>query len=152
MKPIAIKATAQKGSIITFNCQVFKALNNRDKSQSRKSFPAKLFFDTGASNGTISKQLVTALGLKPLDRRVTIVTATGRQENTPIYLVDILIDNILPITAYPVFEGFDHKGAVEITVGMSGIMLGDFAITNLGMISIATFRMPSISTIDFTKN
>lgn len=107
-------------------------------------------WDTGASNSVLTKSVARFMGLHPIDR-VPVQHAGGSTfEN--VYLVDIHLPNQITIPSVRVTECADNQGHFGIIVGMDIIGNGDFSITNFGGITVFTFRLPSVQSIDFVKD
>lgn len=119
----------------------------RNASSTGKIFHA--IWDTGATNTSITKNVIDKLGLEPVGKTVTN-TANGKRECF-IYFVSIVLPNNLGIPKHPVF-GMDSIGGHDVLIGMDIIGLGDFAVTNYGGKTVFSYRYPSLATIDFVKD
>ena len=104
-------------------------------------------WDTGATNSVITKDVVNALGLKPV-MKTTAATPAGTYD-AYCYYIDLYLPNHVVITGLLVMEG--SPMGCDILVGMDVISKGDFAVTHSGK-TVFSFRMPSCTTIDFNKH
>jgi len=103
-------------------------------------------WDTGATNTMITKSVVMALGLHPIDIQ-KVLTAAGEHDANR-YLIDIFLPSRVVIEDVSVLECILTPGS-DILIGMDIISLGDFAITNAKGKTTMSFRTPSIKEIDF---
>lgn len=95
-------------------------------------------WDTGAYNSVVSRQIVDALGLLPIDHRPAC-GVNGRYD-TPVYVIDLLLPNKMKIQGVRV-----SLGAMEVAdmlIGMDVISMGDFKLINDGKTSFS-IRTPS---------
>ncbi len=115
-----------------------------------KLVPAKALWDTGASNSSITKQKADEIGLVPIGK-VEVHHAGGKSLQN-VYLLNIYLPNRFSIATVRVTECSSVAGGFDFIVGMEIIILGDFAITNVGGKTTVTFRMPSTKTIDFVQD
>ena len=105
-------------------------------------------WDTGATHTVITQKVVDECELKPIGM-AKVHTANG-ERNCHVYLVSIHLPNDVGITSLRVTEGV-LSGDAEVLVGMDIINLGDFAITNKDGKTTFSFRIPSMTVIDFVK-
>jgi hypothetical protein len=106
-------------------------------------------WDTGATNSVINSKVVQAIGLKP-SGKVEVHTAGGNAiQNT--YLVNMRLPSSVGFSLIRVTEG-NLEGPQDVLIGMDIIGMGDFAITNHQGNACMTFRVPSMSTLDFTAS
>lgn len=108
---------------------------------------ARGLWDTGATNSVITKSVASRLGLRPTS--ISRMTHAGGVSDVNAYIVNLYLPNRLMIHTVHVLEMADTDG-FDILIGMDVIVLGDFAITNVGNVSTFSFRYPSIATIDYT--
>ena len=83
-------------------------------------------WDTGAYSSVVSRQIVDALGLLPIDHKPAC-GVNGRYDS-PVYVVDILLPNRMKIQGVRV-----SLGAMEVAdmlIGMDLISMGDFKLIN----------------------
>ena len=114
-----------------------------------KSKLINAIWDTGATCSAITKKVANDLGLIPVSKAI-VSTANGSIERN-VYLVDALLPNKVNVQGLRVTECSDLMGGFDILIGMDVISLGDFAITNNLGSTLMSFRIPSVSSIDFVK-
>lgn len=103
-------------------------------------------WDTGASFSCINQRIVDDLKLSLIGKK-QISTANGAREvNT--YVVNIGLPNNV-IVQNVIVACADLGSNIDLLIGMDIISLGDFAITNVNGKTTFSFRLPSISIIDF---
>ena len=106
-------------------------------------------WDTGATGTVITQKVVNDLGLKQVG--VTqLTTVGGEKDDAPLYLIAIFLPNLVYLSELMVVQA-SVTGNAEVLVGMDIIGRGDFAVTNRGMETVFSFRMPSLERIDFTS-
>ena len=105
-------------------------------------------WDTGATGSVITQRVANECGLKPIGMTRTY-TANGIK-NCSVYLVSIFLPNKIVAPVVKVTEGILSDDE-DVLIGMDIISQGDFAITNLNGKTIFSFRMPSLTTIDFVE-
>lgn len=115
-------------------------------NQPPKPYQTSALWDTGASHCSITQSLAENLGLHAIDK-VAVEHAKGRSfEN--VYLAILQVTN-----KYYMEVEFTECQSIsnnfEIIVGMDVITQGDFAITNKDGKTSFSFRLPSLTTIDF---
>lgn len=106
-------------------------------------------WDTGATHSAISNRIVNDLGITAINMRD--VRVADRVVRRLVYLVDFH----LPLMSKSVF-GLDVTECdlgqdADALIGMDVITRGDFVITNEGGKTTMSFRMPSLSRIDYVK-
>lgn len=104
-------------------------------------------WDTGASKSAVSLKVVKELGLLSVGEE-TISTSNGVNTFNN-YLIDVTLPNNIKITNVFV-TGSDFED-VDMLIGMDIISLGDFSITNVNNATTFTFRIPSVTEIDYVK-
>lgn len=105
-------------------------------------------WDTGATNSVITNKVVSSLGLKPVSLGKAY---TPQGEYTAYkYYIDLTLPNGVTINKLIVMEGTPF--GCDILIGMDVIGRGDFAVSNHQGITSFSFRMPSLSKIDFVNN
>jgi len=113
----------------------------------------KAIWDTGATNSCITQKAAQEIGLIATGM-IKMGTAGGSRE-CPTYYVDLFLPNLVRIPSITVNEvsdlTHDQNDRIEVLIGMDVIMHGDCAITNKGGKTVFTFRIPSITSIDFVK-
>lgn len=117
-----------------------------DKGES-KEFPALI--DTGATHTCVSAELATELGLIAVG--VTDTETAGGTNQVAIYVVDISMwDERVRFPKHKVFTAnLTKQPEVEMLIGMDILLAGDFALTNQNGQTTMTFRIPSMTRIDF---
>ena len=113
-----------------------------------KIFKYYAIWDTGATSSVITKKVVDECELKPISR-VKVNTVSGEDESL-VYLVSLFLPNKIVIPQLSVIEGV-ISGDSNALIGMDVITKGDLAITNKDGKTIFSFRIPSITNIDFVK-
>ena len=113
----------------------------------------KAIWDTGATNSCITQKAAQEIGLIPTGM-INISTAGGTRE-CPTYYVDLFLPNRVRIPSVTVNEvselTHDQNDRVEVLLGMDVFKYGDCAITNKNGDTVFSFRIPSVTTIDFVK-
>lgn len=111
-------------------------------------FKTKALWDTGATNSVITAGTATTLALKPISKAK--VFHAGGESMVNVYLINVYLPNNLIIPNVRVSECADNAGNFGVIIGMD-IISGDFTITNVGDQTTFSFRLPSVSTIDYVK-
>ena len=128
-------------------CAAFDpATTPHDKRPQFTSFTA--IWDTGATGCVVTQKVVDTCGLKPFTVR-NVKGAYGGVEVRNAYLVNFGLPNKIAIPNVEVVLG-DPAGT-DILIGMNIITLGDFAVTNKGGVTVFSFRIPSVSVIDYVE-
>ena len=104
-------------------------------------------WDTGATSSVINKEVILALGLRPIDKQ-KIYTANG-ERIADVYLVNIHLANGVIFPGLRVSDG-DILGS-SVLIGMDIIGRGDFAVTNHQGKTCMSFQVPSSRRIDFVR-
>ncbi len=104
-------------------------------------------WDTGATGSVINQEVISVLGLQPIDKQ-KIYTANG-ERIAGVYLVNIHLSNGVIFSGLRVTDG-DILGS-SILIGMDIIGRGDFAVTNHQGKTCMSFQVPSSRRIDFVK-
>jgi predicted aspartyl protease len=105
-------------------------------------------WDTGATDSVISKKVVDRCGLQPI-AMTRVYTASG-EENCYVYLVSIRLPNKVGFSNVKVTEG--KIAGADLLIGMDLIGIGDFAVTNFENKTVFSYRIPSVSRIDFVED
>jgi len=114
-------------------------------------YPRELraIWDTGATETTITEDLAQKLGLCAINK-VMVGGVTGSALcNT--YLIALALPNGILIPEIEVADCMGNIGC-DILIGMDVIGMGDFAVCNFGGNTTFTFRVPSVSVVDFTRD
>ena len=107
----------------------------------------KAIWDTGATGSVITKKVISALGLKPIDK-VLMQTANG-EHLADVYLVNNYFPNNVGFSGVRVSDG--QILGTDVLVGMDIIGSGDFAVTHSDGRTCMSFQIPSHRRIDFVK-
>lgn len=136
-----------RASVIVSDIEICEAFDPRQSGPHAEMKKFQCIWDTGATNSVINAKVVQALGLKP-SGKVEVHTAGGNHiQNT--YFVNIRLPNSAGFPLVRVTEA-NLEGRQDVLIGMDIIGMGDFAITNHQGKTCMTFRVPSITTLDFT--
>ena len=106
-------------------------------------------WDTGASRSLIRPEIAAKLNLKPISKTF-IDTPSDKNVPSNIYLINVYLPNRVKITEIRALEGTPNS--CDMLIGMDVITMGDLAVTNHGGKTTFSFRMPSMTEIDFTKH
>jgi predicted aspartyl protease len=104
-------------------------------------------WDTGATGSVITDKVVTDLGLAPSGK--TVVKTANGERLSDVYLVDIGLPNGVRAQDIKVTDAVLSES--DVLIGMDIIGSGDFSITNVGGITVMSFRYPSIKEIDYVE-
>ena len=132
-------------NVVLSDCEIGPASGTPGESH---TFTA--IWDTGATNSSITKEVVTRCGLKPIGRaRVSHAGIDDEPDETDAYIVDIGLPNRVLVKDVRVsrlsFEGGD------VLIGMDIINTGDLAITHADHGTKFTFQIPPQADIDFVQ-
>jgi len=105
-------------------------------------------WDTGATRSVITEATAKSLGLTPTGVALVDHAGGGSTENT--YVVNFGLPNGVGIPGVQV-TGASSIQATDFSaiIGMDIITSGDFAVTNVDDKTCMTFRLPSISVLDY---
>ena len=123
--------------------------NIRDKNKSidiNKKWRG--LWDTGASKSYVDKRVEVELGLIPVGKG-TISTANG-VVSVNTYFVNLTLPNRVTVRDVLVTCA-DLGNDIDVLIGMDIIRHGDFSITNTNRSTTFSFRIPSITEIDYVK-
>jgi hypothetical protein len=112
-------------------------------------YSSKAIWDTGASGSVITKKATESLKLLPISKMQVHGVNGSTIQN--VYLVSITLPNNVTIGLVRVTECDSLNGPFDVLIGMDIIGLGDFAVSNSNNQTVMSFRIPSISKIDFTN-
>lgn len=108
-------------------------------------------WDTGATGSVITENAARQLGLTLVS--MSKVNGVHGQETVPVYYVQLTLNNTQVSVNVRVTEGkaasFSMEGDADILIGMDVITLGDFSVSNYKGNTVMTFRLPSLTTIDY---
>ncbi len=114
-----------------------------------KSFKGNAIWDTGAVGTLITPKVASELGLLAVSQTL-ISTPSSTNVPANIYWVNLLLPNKVMLQKVPVIEGIPQ--GCDVLVGMDIISKGDFAVTAGQGKTVFSFRMPSMTEIDFCKD
>ena len=106
-------------------------------------------WDTGATNSSITHDVVKQLSLIPIGY-VNNLTPSGNAYQKS-YLLNITLPNHLNVTDVRVSESEIGAQGIGILLGMDIIRHGDFSISNYDGHTVFTFRYPSVACTDYVK-
>lgn len=109
----------------------------------------KGLWDTGATNSVVTKETAVRLGLQPVGKTISSHAAGTSLVNT--YMVNITLPNDVQVAGVQVSECADTTNSFGVIIGMDIIAQGDFAVTNVGGVSVVSYRFPSIARIDYVQ-
>jgi predicted aspartyl protease len=110
---------------------------------------ANALWDTGASSSLITPEIAVKLNLKPISKTM-MATPSDKRVQSNVYLINLYLPNKAKIVAIQALEG--TPSSCDMLIGMDVITLGDFSVTNFNGKTTFSFRMPSMTEIDFTKS
>lgn len=137
-------------SRLTSSCIVSVAWNPNDSSPEPKRVNFQALWDTGATKSVVTQNVVDACGLVQ-EGIVNAYHVFGVAKDIPKYYVNFVLPNKVQITDIAVSLGVFVGENVDVLIGMDVIGMGDFAVTNRDGKTKFSFRVPSISDIDFVK-
>jgi uncharacterized protein YchJ len=105
-------------------------------------------WDTGASMTAIDQRVIDACGLIPTGVAMNN-TANGLFQ-TETYLVNLKVPNGVAFPSVVVTRA-DLGDKVDVLIGMDIMTHGDLALTNVGGMTVFTFRVPSMLRVDFVQ-
>jgi len=142
---LTVKYTGRTNRIVT-EIGVFPAFDPETKPPSSQ-YRTTALWDTGATGSVITGATAKAMNLIAIG--TTYVNHAGGSDECNVYLVNIVLPNNVMVAGVKVIEGnqiLDQFGAI---IGMDIIGMGDFSITNVNNITWMSFRIPSITAIDY---
>jgi len=120
-----------------------------ESPETNKHVEANAIWDTGASRSLIRPEVATRLNLKPISKTF-IDTPSDKSVPSNVYLINVYLPNEAKIVNIQALEGTPN--CCDMLIGMDVITLGDFAVTNFNGRTMFSFRIPSMTAIDFTKS
>ena len=106
-------------------------------------------WDTGATGTSISKEMALKLGLRQ-SGEIDVQGVTGSAK-CGTYLIGLMLPNNIIIPEVQVSDCEGNIGC-DVLIGMDVIGMGDFAVCNKNRSTTFSFCVPSIRTIDFTRD
>ena len=113
-----------------------------------KQVEANALWDTGASSSLIRPEIAAKLNLKPISKTL-MATPSDKAVPSNIYLINLYLPSKARIVKIQALEVIPNS--CDMLIGMDVIVLGDFAVTNFNGQTIFSFRVPSLTGIDFCK-
>jgi uncharacterized protein YchJ len=109
----------------------------------------KALWDTGATFSLITQEVAKQLNLKPISKTM-MSTPSDKNVVSNVYLINLSLPNNTTFPNLKVAEGV--LNGCDMLIGMDVIINGDFAVTNNNGRTPFSFRMPSMTEIDFMKH
>jgi len=128
-------------------CGACKAYDPTHPSTHPEVFDFIGLWDTGASGTVISKAVVDKLDLKPIGKSRSF-HANG-ESIVNVYAINLFLPNKVAFPFVKVTEGI--LNGFDLLIGMDIITMGDFSITNLNGHTTFSFRVPSVTEVDFVN-
>jgi hypothetical protein len=119
------------------------------QSTSTPPYATNGLWDTGATSTVITRATATAMGLIPVG--FTVMSTAGGSHQTPTYVINVTLPNGVGIAGVLAGECANLSGNVGALIGMDIISKGDFSITNVGGKTCVSYRIPSVSVIDYVN-
>ncbi|HEV7889008.1 MAG TPA: hypothetical protein VGP08_00145 [Pyrinomonadaceae bacterium] len=113
------------------------------------SVKTQALWDTGATESVITTATANSLALKATG--VSNVRHGGGMELHNTHLVNFGLPNRVGISGVLVTENPHIINSFGAIIGMDIISRGDFTVTNFNGETCMTFRMPSMSSVDYVK-
>jgi len=108
----------------------------------------KALYDTGATNSSVSPNVVADLNLSSIGARK--VGVGGGELDTTSHLVNIGLPNAVMFQMMSVAK-IALQGEIDVLIGMDIIGAGDFAVTHQRDCTTFSFCVPSQREIDYTS-
>ena len=127
-----------------------KIFQTSESKVDKKDIPSLLYkalWDTGATNCVITQKVVDELNLKPTGMKK--VHTASHTVDAEVYMVSIFLPNRVCMPNIHVTKG--NITGHDMLIGMDVINQGDFAVSNHNGKTVFSFRMPSLTEIDYTK-
>lgn len=146
-KAFNLQAKVLLQALIT-ECYIGVAFDTQSTQEPPQLINFKALWDTGATGTVITSRVVNALDLKPIGKQ-RVFHANGESVvNT--YLICLKLPNEVGFSAIKVTEGMLNH--FDVLIGMDIITQGDFSITNFQGKTSFSFRVPSVSHVDFVQD
>lgn len=145
---LTVKSLAGVLRVLETSCEVRQAFDPASGNAIPKPCQSKAIWDTGATASVVTQSVVDACSLKATG--MVQVHGVSGAHVSETYLVDIRLPNGVVIHQVKVTKGILPTGT-NVLIGMDVISLGDFAVTNMGGKTVFSFRIPSITHIDFVQ-
>ncbi len=132
-----------KAFTVEYNTIANRLITHADIVYNRKkvfhTFSA--LWDTGATDTCISKKVVNALNLKPVNKKM--VASVLEIKECWVYTVDIILDNDVMVSNVQVCETVIDNQNIDLLIGMDVIQRGNFIISNSEGKTKFSFSMPA---------
>lgn len=115
------------------------------KDQQPAGVKFRALWDTGASHSAITQKVVDAGGLKPVG--MSRVETAGGSKDCETFLVNIFLPHGVGFVEVKV--SCVESRTEEVLIGMDIITIGDFSITNQDGNTTFSFRVPSLTSVDY---
>jgi hypothetical protein len=138
-----------QGRLIELRCDIQIGAPGANPLSSPPTFVGgfSAIWDTGATGSVITQKVVDALGIKPIG--LTLVHGANSSDTCEVYLVDIMLPSKVGMRGVRVTKS--NLVGADALIGMDIITNGDFHISNVGGVTVMSFRVPSQSRIDYVK-
>jgi len=103
---------------------------NQPFDPQRQFFDTRALWDTGATSTMITHEIAKKMNLPQIDT-MPIIGVNSKEENAPVYTVDLLLPMGATITNIMVAAG-NIGTDIDILIGMDIIQISDFNISNAG--------------------
>lgn len=136
-----------RSNVLTTKCHICEGYTPGNGSAAPPLIEFSALWDTGATNTVISKKVVQDLNLKSVGK-VPMNHADG-QTLVDRYIINIMLPNGVGYRMVSVLcSGLQ---GTDMLIGMDIIGSGDFSITNVNGKTVFSFRIPSVSEVDYVK-
>jgi hypothetical protein len=133
--------------VLKNQCGVSEAWHPQSGTPAPTTHEFDAIWDTGATGSVITQNVIDACGLAPTG--MVEVHGVHDSQLCETFLVNIRLPNSVAFANLRVTKG-NLKDA-DVLIGMDIINRGDFAVTNVGGITKFSFRVPSITHLDFVE-
>jgi len=137
---------AGRAIVLTTQCWLAPAFDPSSAADAPELHQFNAIWDTGATNTSITQDVVDRLGLVPTGM-VEVHGAHG-SARVPTYLVNVALPNKVNFVGLKVSQVVLTPG-VDILIGMDIIGSGDFAVSMKDGVTIMSYRHPCSKSIDF---
>jgi len=115
--------------------------NNVDENGQRHYCEAEFScWDTGATNTSISPDIIEALKLKSIGK-TKVSTYGGHIVDSDVYTIDLMLPGNIKIENLKVLSA--DSDDYDVVIGMDVMTLGDFCLSNKEGKTCFSFRLPS---------
>lgn len=138
MSAFTEKFDSRKDAIVTMCYVLTTDLDDQGKKHYCEAIDS--CWDTGATNTSISSEIVNALKLKSIGKSKVSVYG-GQIIDSDIYRVDLMLPGNIKVKNLEVM--FSESNDYDVVIGMDVMTLGDLAISNKDEHTTFSFRIPS---------